>query len=67
MKCQILFYGKHKKTLINLPSAASSHSMVLRGPVTLSKFSAVFTRETTFVTSCLFSYIPRSFERRGLL
>ena len=28
MKCQILFYGKNKKNLINLSSAESVHSMV---------------------------------------
>ena len=28
MKCQILFYRKSKKNLINLSSAESAHSMV---------------------------------------
>ena len=27
MKCQILFYGKNKKNIINLLSAESAHSM----------------------------------------
>ena len=28
MKCQILFYGKNKKNLINMSSAEPAHSMV---------------------------------------
>ena len=40
MKCQILFCGKNKKNLINLPSAESAHSMVSNNSQMSAKKSA---------------------------
>ena len=62
MKYQSPFSGKIKKNIISLSSLKLAQRMVMV-KIHLLFFQPLFSRETTFVTSCLLSCIPSPFRK----